>query len=496
MTTAMVGGSASRRRRHLATIGLALSLVVLASACGTRANRSQVNEALGLTSRGGGSLAPGAQDASSGLSATDNAAQDATNATGPLSATVAASSSSGTASNSNDVIAAPASGNGGATDVGVTADSITAANISILTGPVPGLFAGAVNGTDAYFQYQNSLGGVYGRQLKLLAGDDGFDCGTNKALTQSDLTKAFAFVGSFSLFDNCGADVFNANPGVPDVHNALSTEAGHEVNNFSSQPIRQGMSLGVVNYFKNKSPSAVTAAASLIGDVQSAKDSWTGEEAAMDSQGYKFVYKRIYEPTETDFTADIVQMKAHNVQMLLLIAADVKGIARIESAAAQQGWHPQITALGASAYDPTLVPLAGASSVEGDYFFLPTAMYLGEDRGWNKEVDLFLTWLNKTHPNANPDLFTVYGWASARLFVDALKTAGPHVTRAGVLAALRNVHSFDANTLYPPGDPASKTPPHCYIIVQIHGGKFARVDDPATSYRCDGDYWYYPKGTP
>ncbi len=493
---------APRQFRRVMAVGV-LTLVLGATACGTRANKGQIDEALGVSSSGrSGAVAPGTPGAVAGPTASTvlgagglplpgGATGDTTpGATGPASATATASGTPGA-----DAAPSPSGGNGGATDVGVTADSVTAANVSILTGPVPGLFAGAVNGTDAFFQYQNSLGGVYGRQLKLLPGDDQFDCGQNKALTQADSSKALAFVGSFSLFDNCGADVFNANPTIPDVHNALSVTAQHEVNNFSSQPIRLGMQTGVIDYFKAKNSDAVQHAASLIGDVQSAKDSWTGEQAAMQARGYSFKYTRIYEPTETDFTADIVRMQAAGVKMLILIAADVKGIARIESAAAQQGFHPQITALGASAYDPTLVPLAGAASVEGAYFFLPTAMYLGEDRAVNSEVDLFLTWLSKTHPGANTDLFTVYGWASARLFVQALKAAGPKVTRVALAAALKGIHGFTANGLFPPEDPPTKTPSQCYIIAVVHGGKFARVDDPGAAFRCDGQFWYYPNGS-
>ncbi|HMC53304.1 MAG TPA: ABC transporter substrate-binding protein, partial [Acidimicrobiales bacterium] len=283
-------------------------------------------------------------------------------------------------------------------------------------------------------------------------------------------------------------------PGVPDVHNALALDAQKEPNNFSSQPIRQGSALGPIDYFKSKAPDAITSAASLIGDVQSAKDAWIGERAAMVHEGYQFTYERIYEPTETDFTADIVQMRAKGVKLLILIAADVKSIARIESKAAEQNFHPEITALGASAYDPLLIPLAGARALEGAYLYLPTAMYLGEDRGSNQEVDLFLTWLKKTHPNANPDLFTAYGWGSARLFVQALQAAGQanggKATRAGVIAALKNVHKFDSNGLMAVADPAAKAPPTCYVIVRVQGGKFVRVDDPPGAFRCDGQYFF------
>ena len=54
----------------------------------------------------------------------------------------------------------------------MTADKITLANVSLLTGPVPGLFKGAKDGTQAFFDYQNSLGGVCGRKLVLDPRDD------------------------------------------------------------------------------------------------------------------------------------------------------------------------------------------------------------------------------------------------------------------------------------------------------------------------------------
>src|SRR6185369_9329819 len=100
-----------------------------------------------------------------------------------------------------------------------------------------------------------------------------------------------------------------------------------------------------------------------------------------------------------DFTADIVRMKTAGVQLLILSSADVKTMARVESAAQTQGWHPQLTILGAAGYDPNLVPLAGAAAVEGAWLFFPTAMYLGEDSAVIPEVALFQQWLKRTHPD-------------------------------------------------------------------------------------------------
>jgi len=90
-------------------------------------------------------------------------------------------------------------------------------NISILSGPVPGLFQGAPYGVEAYFDYINSKGGVNGRQLKVDSYDDAFSGQSNESETTTAVGKDFALVGNFSLFDSYGCKVLAANPAVADV---------------------------------------------------------------------------------------------------------------------------------------------------------------------------------------------------------------------------------------------------------------------------------------
>jgi len=181
--------------------------------------------------------------------------------------------------------------------------------------------------------------------------------------------------------------------------------------------------------------------------------------------------------------------------LLTLSSADVKTMARVEAKADQQGWHPEVTLLGAAGYDNTLFTLAGSNAaLENAYLYLPTSMYLGEDRNDVPEVDLFVNWMQQTNPGANIDLFTVYGWVSAELFVQALKAAGPQATRARLMTALQQIDNFDANGMLSPGGPASKRPATCYIMVQVHDGKFVRIDSPAGTFRCDGTYVFREGG--
>ncbi|MCU1486141.1 MAG: hypothetical protein JWN67_2887, partial [Actinomycetia bacterium] len=45
--------------------------------------------------------------------------------------------------------------------MGVTANQVTLGNVSTLSGPVPGLFQGAIVGAQAIVAYQNSQGGLF-----------------------------------------------------------------------------------------------------------------------------------------------------------------------------------------------------------------------------------------------------------------------------------------------------------------------------------------------
>ena len=75
-------------------------------------------------------------------------------------------------------------------------------------------------------------------------------------------------------------------------------------------------------------------------------------------------------------------------------------------------------------------------------------MFLGEDAGRIPEVKLFNDWMKRTDPNQPVDLFAMYGWLSARLFVDAMAKmaqAGQTPTRKGLLDTLSKWGSWDGN---------------------------------------------------
>jgi ABC-type branched-subunit amino acid transport system substrate-binding protein len=368
-----------------------------------------------------------------------------------------------------------------------------AANIATIGGIVPGLFKGALVGTDAYLAYQNSLGGLDGRKFKLLSGDDQFECSLNQSETQQFLSQVIAFVGSFSLQDNCGGQVLAANPDVPNVSETLDTTVSQLPNTFSPQPTVPGWQLGPLEFYKSKFPEAIKHVGELIAGLPSSEVQAAGEDAAMEHEGYRIVYSRTYGPLETDFTADVIHMKAAGVQAVNLTSAPTSVSVRFMQEASTQGFHPQLVFSGGPIYADNFVSLAGgAAVVDGTYLNQTEALYLGGDASTIPAVGEFLKWVHGLYPGFPIDLFTYFGWASAALYVQGLKGARPSPTRASLLQALGQIHAFTADGMQAPSDPAGKQPASCYLLAQIVNGQFVRTDMPATGFKCGSSFYTAP----
>ena len=475
-----------------------MAAVLMTAACGLRAPSQDVRAARraalgsgGASGAGapsqqqsGGAIGIGAGDTTAGGAVVGAGAAEAS-AVGGSGAT-AANTSSGAGTGATGV-PAPAGGNGGATDVGVTATSITVGNISDLGGPVPGLFQGGPYGTQAYFDYINSQGGVYGRKLQLKVNDDQLDCTQNEAEYQTLVNQVFAFVGSWSLDDSCGAQVLAAHP-VPAVQQALSTQFQKLPGSFSINPYNAGAITGYFEYFKAKYPGAIGSVGTLVGNQASAVQSWKYFKATMESLGYVIKYEDDFPPAQSNFTADVIRMRQAGIKMVFIIAVNAPDLAIFSQEAYQQGWKPDLFVAPIGYFGTYVSEAGGPAAVEGQWIPVIQSMFLGEDAATVPEVALFDKWIKQDFPNFPIDQFANTSWANAALFVEALKKAGPQVTRAKLVAALSQIHSFSNNGTYPDVDVAAKKNSVCYLLVRIHNGKYVKVDDPPKGFRCDGTY--------
>jgi hypothetical protein len=377
---------------------------------------------------------------------------------------------------------------------GVTADSVTVANISTQTA---GLFKGALVGAQAYAAYVNSTGGINGRKLVVQGQDDAFNGALNKQLTQQAVDTDFATVGDVSLEDGFGGTVLAANPTFPNVSESLDPVTSKLPNTFSAAPAGQGWPLGPLVYFAKRFPTQIKHTGTIVADLPSTVLAWSHEKAAMIHEGYSVDYSPALPPTQTDFAAQVVAMRNAGIQIVFLEQMPQNYASAFIKDLNQQDFHP-VVVLGSPAYSSVLVANSGgAAAIDGAFFEQPSAYYLGEDATAIPAVSTFNTWVAKASPGFTADLFTLEGWLNAELFAQALRNAGSDPSRGSLLAALHKITSFDSQNLQPVSDPARKVPITCYILGRIQGGVFTRMDDPPISgpthgYRCDQPYYTSP----
>ncbi len=482
----------------------ALAALVAIAGCGARVNSSLRTEAadaaLGRSGGTGGGVIPGSGPGSASSqvgansSAADNAAQSSSgptpaagqtvNGTGPSSGPVGATATTLGAQS-------PGAGCSGISGPGVTATTITLGNVADLSGPVPGLFQGAVTGTKAYLNFVNSQGGVCGHQLQLLNADSQTDCAPTENAYSDLVGKVFAFAGSFDLYDDCGAQVMNQHPTVPDVSYKLTAQGVAEKNDFSVDAIPPGgYYTGPFVYWAAKFGSAVQHVGTIYPNIPASSIQAQGQMKAAESVGWKFVYQRQIGATETNYTTDVIAMQQAGVKVVYTDALNVTEAVNLIQEIRQQNWNPII--ILPPVYAQNFFQLLGGSSqAEGIWGQQPYSMFFNASDAQNLPEDAtFLSWMHKTNPSLPVDLFAMYGWAETAMLVQAMRAAGSTVNQAGVMAALETVHQYTDGNMVGSADPAAKKPTQCYVLFQVHSGQFVRVDTPANGFRCDGGYVY------
>ncbi len=339
-----------------------------------------------------------------------------------LGSVVAGVGTSGAASGQVGSTSAPAA-------PGVTAKSITVGSISDISSPVPGLFEGAKVGTEAYFAYINSQGGVNGRKLILDGKDSAFSTGTVQSEVANIAKNEFAIVGGFSLLDGDMKSTIDANK-LPMVTQALTPSLFLDPNLYSAVPmVNNGDINGPFKWLKQKYPSNVKALG-LIGDdtTSSVKAVETTYQNLTEALGYKWLYSRDAAYTETTFLPDIIKMKNLGVKFVFeptVTGADVSTIA-------QEMKQEDLNALlvsGTNAYEADFTP---GSAGNGTLITGVYALYRGEDAKAVPAVATFDKWVKKVDPSTQLDIYTLDAWINAQLFVQALKAAGPNPTRAAL----------------------------------------------------------------
>ncbi len=511
--------SRSPAARRLAA-ALAVGALVT-TACGARLTPSQRTAALSQGGGGGSSSGAGTTGSSGALTTGTSGATGVTGTTGAAgtSGTTATTGSSGrtgttgstgtsgtgsgrptatsggsTGGATGDFRAAPAGGNGGATDIGITKDSITIYNISDISGAVPGLFEDARFATQAYFKYFNArYGTLYGRKIILKTLDSQLDAGANKSAALDLCASGFAGVGSISAFDQGAADT-EKKCGVPDVRGLATTDEIKAVPNvYPANAAGTGNYRGLAQFaWAASSPDPkIKASIKKAGYIYSdgavtRQQSSQDQKATTAAYGFNWVADEPFPTSSTDYTSVVTDLKKKGVEFVTFSGA-YQQASGIRKEMNNQDYHPAVWEPTVTAYTPNYLTSTGAAA-EGTYIGIqPTLL---EEAKYSPELQTYGQWLTQVKPDAVPTDLGQFAWGASALFVEKMIKIGPKPTRKGLLALLAQEHNYTDNGLFPGQDVGGRKLSDCIAIIQVKGGKFTRVLPAAEhTWRCEDGVW-------
>jgi ABC-type branched-subunit amino acid transport system substrate-binding protein len=201
----------------------------------------------------------------------------------------------------------------------------------------------------------------------------------------------------------------------------------------------------------------------------------------MEKVGFEFPFRQPVQVVESNYTPYVLQMKQQGIKYVTMVS-DYQSIVRLTKAMRQQGWYPDVMDWDSVVYSPKFLQQAEGSA-ENSLFFTNTALF--EEASSNPEMQLYVQWLQRVAPGAQPDYFGLYSWSAGRLFAKVAEAVGPKLTRKAFLAELQKVHAWGGNGLHAEHDVGGKRASGCLMYGQVKGAKFVRLEPSGKGWFCD-----------
>jgi ABC-type branched-subunit amino acid transport system substrate-binding protein len=364
-------------------------------------------------------------------------------------------------------------------------------------------------GIQAYFDFRNDDGGIYGRKLVLADNlDDELGKNQQRALEITSKNDTFAAF-SATLIASGWATVAKA--GMPLFALNIFPTEGADPGIFGHAPVgciacTSRATAYVIKLAKAKkvaslgygvSENSKVCASSIRSSVEKYTDDIGGATVAYFNDGLSFGLNNGIGP-------EVTAMKKAGVDMILT-CLDINGMKTLAQELERQGMG-DVPMLHPNTYDQAFVKAAG-DLFEGDY--VSVAFRPFESKTGGSALAEFKKWMAKDGYELSEHAMD--GWINADEAYTGIKAAGPSFDRAKVIAAMNEVEDYTAGGLVTPvdfgrqhelateADPATHgSDPQCTALVKVHDGAFTVVGDAAKPFLCwpgDTRAWSEPEPT-
>lgn len=347
--------------------------------------------------------------------------------------------------------AMPADALAPAVDPGVTSTQIVIGTTTPLTGPASPGYKDVAPAAQAYFNYVNANGGINGRKIKYVVKDDQYNPAKTKSATSELILrdKVFAIFGALGTPTHSAVVADINRRGIPDIFVNTGSSNFDNVRRYPT----------TFPYF----PSYVVEAKTMAYYIQkdsalNAKkrclfyqDGEFGENAAVgfNAAGMKFDTTVSYFSGQQvqPFTAQVSKMKSEGCELVVFFGV-TSATAQLLGTAARSAFKPtwMITSVGS---DPSVLGASLGANANAllNGIYSPSFLVPIQDTT-NPYVSQMKVIASR---NGLPwNFYTYYGINTAYVLSQALKAAGPNLTRQGLINAMQTkASSFRSAAIVP-----------------------------------------------
>lgn len=391
----------------------------------------------------------------------------------------------------------------GATDVGVTEDSITVGTVTdkgftVRAGLTKEMYDTAV----AFANWCNEHGGINGREV-VVSDRDAKGPEYNLRIGEA-CGEDFALVGGGAVFDNNdgGARVECGLPNIPGY--VVTPEA--RASDLQVQPLPNPIDeLPAQQYARMQElhPDATNFGVLWV-DFNGVATIHDQVVEVVEELGYDVVYDEVYAPIgETGWRNFVQQMRAADVQTFELIG-EPENYSDMLNAMESEGWYPEVIVAQPNMYEARVEEEAAGSL--GQNIYVRTTFPTFDMADENQAIADYLQLMEDySEDDARfPAMLGMQALSSYLLFAQAATECGSELTRACLVENAMGVEEWTAGGLHAPTNPGNREASRCGILIHFAEGGYV-YDEEATDpnegiYNCNdgnvgiltGDYGVEP----
>ena len=325
-----------------------------------------------------------------------------------------------------------------AAETGVDANFVTIGQSAALSGPAQELGNEMRLGAQTYFNLVNQAGGVFGRQIKLVSLDDGYEpdravANTKKLISEDKVFALFGYVGTptsnaaLPIFTEAKVPFFGAFTGAESLRNPLNRYIFNIRASYFDETekiIEQVTSVGGKNI------------AVFYQDDAYGKAGLAGVERALAKRSLKITSTGTIERNTVKVEAAVASLVPKQPDAIVMISA-YKSIAAFVKAAKKAGYTGQfhnVSFVGSRALADELAAQGHGVAISQvvPFPFTPSLPIVAE---YQKAL--------KASGSSQPSFTSLEGFIAARVFVEGLKRAGKDLTREKLITALESMNNAD-----------------------------------------------------